>query len=169
MLITGHALFLRGGSVSRGALRLEYALEENLVRLQEELEGQTHEPPRSVCFVLKQPKLREIFAADFRDRVVHHILVDRLERIWEPLFIHDSYACRKGKGTHRAVQRPQTFMRKVSRNGTRRAYFMHLDVRGFFLHIDKEVPQGAREKLALVPQGGSSGKTDHKGISLTRQ
>ncbi len=121
------------------ALRFEYDLEENLLRLHEELESQTYTPSRSVCFVLKQPKLREIFAADFRDQVVHHVLVDYLERIWEPLFIYNSYACRKGKGTHRAVKRLQSFMRRVSCNGTRRAYFMHLDIRGFFLHINKEI------------------------------
>lgn len=121
------------------ALRFEYNLEENLIKLQEELESQTYAPSRSVCFVLKQRKLREIFAADFRDRVVHHILVEYLEKIWEPVFIYDSYACRRGKGTHAAVHRLQTFMRKVSRNGTRRAYFIHMDIHGFFLHIDKEV------------------------------
>ena len=121
------------------ALRFEYDLEENLLKLQEELEAQTYTPSCSVCFVLKQPKLREIFAADFRDRVVHHLLVDNLEKVWEPLFIHDSYACRKGKGTQSAVKRLQSFMRRVSRNGTHRAYFMHLDIRGFFLHINKEV------------------------------
>ena len=121
------------------ALRFEYDLEDNLIKLQEELEGQTYTPSRSVCFVLKQPKLREIFAADFRDRVVHHILVDALEKVWEPRFIHDSYACRKGKGTHAAVKRLQTFMRRVSHNGTRSAYFLHLDVQGFFLHINKAI------------------------------
>lgn len=121
------------------ALKFEYDLEENLAKLHEELEGRTYSPSRSVCFVLKQPKLREIFAADFRDRVVHHVLVDCLEKIWEPLFIYDSYACREGKGTHRAVERLQAFMRKVSRNETRTAYFIHLDIRGFFLHINKEV------------------------------
>ena len=85
---------------THNALRFEAKLEENLVRLREELEHRTYHPSRSVCFVLKQPKFREIFAADFRDRVVHHVLIDVLERVWEPLFIHDSYACRKGKGTH---------------------------------------------------------------------
>ncbi len=63
------------------ALRFEYNLEENLIKLQEELEGQTYAPSRSVCFVLKQPNLREIFAADFRDRVVHRILVVYLEKV----------------------------------------------------------------------------------------
>ena len=56
------------------ALRFEYHLEENLLRLYEELQGKTYRPSRSVCFVVTKPKLREIFAADFRDRVVHHIL-----------------------------------------------------------------------------------------------
>jgi RNA-directed DNA polymerase len=80
------------------ALRFEYQLEENLLRLQEVLEGQTYSPLRSVCFVVTRPKLREIFAADFRDRVVHHILVNALQKVWEPRFIHDSFACRKEKG-----------------------------------------------------------------------
>ena len=117
---------------TRNALRFEAHLEENLVRLHEELEGRTYHPFRSVCFVLKQPKFREIFAADFRDRVVHHVLVEALERVWEPKFIDDSYACRKGKGTHRAVRRLQTFMRRVTRNGTRPGYAVHLDIQGFF-------------------------------------
>ncbi len=121
------------------ALRFEYDLEENLAKLHEELEAQTYSPSRSVCFILKQPKLREIFAADFRDRVVHHILVDYLEKFWEPIFIYDSYACRRGKGTHRAVKRLQTFIRSASSNGNRRAYFIQLDIQGFFLHINKEV------------------------------
>jgi hypothetical protein len=89
--------------------------------------------------VVKQPKFREIFAADFRDRVVHHVLVDVLERIWEPLFIHDSYACRKGKGTHRAVRRLQQFMRRVTYNGTKPGFALQLDIRGFFFHIDKDI------------------------------
>jgi RNA-directed DNA polymerase len=84
------------------------------------------------------PKFLEIFAADFRDCVVHHVLVEGLERIWEPIFLHDSYACRKGKGTHRAVTRPQQFMRRVTHNGTKPGFALQLDIRGFFFHIDKE-------------------------------
>jgi len=123
---------------THNALRFEARLEDNLVRLREELEGRTYHPSRSVCFVVKQPKFREIFAADFRDRVVHHVLIDVLERIWEPIFLHDSYACRKGKGTHRAVKRLQQFMRRVTHNGTKPGFALQLDIRGFFFHIDKE-------------------------------
>ena len=121
------------------ALRFEYNLEENLVKLQEELEGQTYIPSRSVCFMAKKPKLREIFAADFRDRVVHHILVDYLERIWEPKFIFDSYACRKKKGVHFGVKRLQGFIRKAAHNESRKAHFLQLDIENFFMNIDKDI------------------------------
>ena len=123
---------------THNALRFEANLEENLVRLREELAGRTYHPSRSVCFVVKQPKFREIFAAEFRDRVVHHVLVEALERIWEPIFLHDSYACRKGKGTHRAVTRLQQSMRRVTHNGTKPGFALQLDIRGFFFHIDQE-------------------------------
>lgn len=121
------------------ALRFKYHLEDNLMRLYEELNRKTYTPSRSVCFVVTRPKLREIFAADFRDRVVHHILVNALERVWEPCFIYDSYACRKGKGTHQAVKRLQIFMRRISHNGTRQAYFIKMDIQGFFYNINKEI------------------------------
>jgi RNA-directed DNA polymerase len=121
------------------ALRFEYRLEENLMRLKEDLEDQTYYPSRSVCFAVNQPKPREIFAADFRDRIVHHILVDYLERIWEPKFIFHSYACRKEKGIHRGVKRLQGFIRKVTQNGNKNAYFLKLDIENFFMNIDKDV------------------------------
>jgi RNA-directed DNA polymerase len=81
------------------ALAFEVDTEANLLALQCEVREHTYRPGRSICFVTDGPKPREVFAADFRDRVVHHLLVSHQERIFEPIFIHDSYACRKGKGT----------------------------------------------------------------------
>ena len=104
-----------------------------------ELAGRTYRPHPSFCFVARNDKYREVFAAQFRDRVVHHLLVRELEKIWEPVFIHDSYACRRGKGTHAAVQRLQTFMRRATANGTRRAWFVQLDIRSFFPSIDRRL------------------------------
>lgn len=101
------------------ALRFEMNCEENLFDLHKDLSDRTYYPSRSVCFMATKPKLREIFAADFRDRIVYHVLVDYLERIWEPKFIFDSYACRKKKGIHLGVKRLQGFLRKVTRNGSR--------------------------------------------------
>ena len=121
------------------ALRFEVRQEENLLDLQAALTGRSYAPSRSVCFFVKRPKLREIFAADFRDRVVHHVLVDYLERIWEPIFIHDSYACRRGKGVHAGVNRLRQFIRQATRNGTRPAWYLQLDIHNYFMSIDKDV------------------------------
>ena len=121
------------------ALRFEQDLEENLVALHEELSAGTYRPGRSVAFLVARPKRREILAADFRDRVVHHALVGYLEPRWERRFIHDSYACRQGKGTHKGVERLQSFTRQVTANGTRQAWYLQLDVRGFFNSIDREI------------------------------
>jgi len=128
------------------ALAFEYRQEENLLQLQEELTSRTYSPGRSVCFFAERPKLREIFAAQFRDRVVHHILVDYLERIWEPIFIHDSYACRREKGIHRGVQRLQQFIRQATLNGSRPAWFLQLDIRSYFVGIDHEILFGLIDK-----------------------
>ena len=119
------------------ALAFEVRQEENLLGLKAALDNRTYTPSRSVCFVTQRPKLREIFAADFRDRVVHHVLVDFLEAIWEPIFIHDSYACRRGKGVHAGVKRLQTFLRQATANGTRPVWYLQLDIRNFFMSIDK--------------------------------
>ncbi len=119
------------------ALRFEARQELNLLALRDDLVSRSYEPTRSVCFFVRRPKLREVFAADFRDRVVHHVLVSHLEQTWEPVFIHDSYACRKGKGVHKAVARLQQFMRQATANGTCEAFALHLDIRNYFMTIDK--------------------------------
>ena len=121
------------------ALKFELNLEENLIDLQESLVNRSYRPGRSILFAAKKPKLREIFAADFKDRVVHHILVRELEKIWEPRFIYDSYACLKGKGIHGAAMRTQKFIRQVSSNGTERAYYLKLDIRNFFNTLNKDI------------------------------
>jgi hypothetical protein len=104
---------------------------------QEELRAHSYRPGRAICFVTDGPKPREVFAADFRDRIVHHLLVSHQERVFEPLFIHDSYACRKGKGTLAASDRLMTFLRRVTANGRRGAFALKLDVASFFPSIHK--------------------------------
>ncbi|MCI4625330.1 MAG: hypothetical protein L3V56_05140, partial [Candidatus Magnetoovum sp. WYHC-5] len=120
-------------------LKFEINAEENIFTLSEQLFMGTYMPSRSVCFIVEKPKMREIIAADFRDRIVHHVLVERLERIFEPIFIHDSYACRKGKGVHKALERVKEFIIKGSRNGNDKLFFLHLDIKNFFMTMDKEV------------------------------
>jgi retron-type reverse transcriptase len=121
------------------ALRFEMQAEENLFQLHRELTERTFRPSTSTCFVTRSPKLREIFAADFRDRITHHLLVRYLESIWEPVFVYDSYASRPGKGIHLAVQRLQRFTRKVTHNGSQSAWYVQLDIKNFFMRINKQI------------------------------
>lgn len=120
------------------ALRFEFNSGDNLFKLQQELNDKTYHPLRSILFATAKPKKREIFAADFRDRIIHHLLVEYLETIFEPVFIHDSYACRIGKGTHAAKERLEKFTRQVTKNGKAKAYYLQLDVKDFFPSISKD-------------------------------
>ncbi|MBI5527629.1 MAG: reverse transcriptase [Deltaproteobacteria bacterium] len=136
-----HACYVACRRSKRGsasALKFELGAEELLLDLEKRLRERTYEPGRSVCFITKSPKHREIFAADFRDRIVHHVLVRHLEPFWERRFIFDSYACRKGRGTIAAVERLRSFMRTVTGNGSRRGFFLHLDIRSYFVSIHKQ-------------------------------
>jgi retron-type reverse transcriptase len=89
----------------------------NLCILLGELRDKTYKPLPLKKFILRDPKTRIICVSDFRDRIVHHALVNILQPIFEPRFIFDSYASRKGKGTLPALKRFDHFTRKVTRNG----------------------------------------------------
>jgi len=114
-------------------------LEANLVTLFEELVAGTYRPGPSICFIVKRPRPREIWAAQFRDRVVHHLLYNRLGPRFERGFIADSCACIKGRGTLYAARRLESKVRAVSSNWTRRAYYLKCDLANFFVAIDKRV------------------------------
>lgn len=109
---------------------------DGLLGLQEQINSYTWEPKRSACFIATKPKAREIHAPDFSDRVVHHWLIPQLESIWEPLFIHDSYANRKGKGSHAAVTQLKQFVRQVH-SGQGGGWYLQLDIHNFFNSIHR--------------------------------
>ncbi len=123
-------------------LRFEYRLEDNLVELRNELYARTYRPLPSTCFVVHDPKMREVFAADFRDRIVHHLFYNYTHRLFERTFVADSYSCIKGRGTHYGVERLRHHIRQVSANYTRQAYVLKLDIRGYFMHINRETLTG---------------------------
>src|SRR5262249_60309320 len=110
---------------------LEVTAGAHLRAFQKELRTYAYRPGRSICFITDGPKPREVFAADFRDRVVHHLLVLHQERVFEPIFIHDSYACRKGKGTLAASDRLMTFLRQITAKRRRPAWTLTMDVPNF--------------------------------------
>lgn len=90
---------------SASALAFEERLESNLRQLHDELAAGTYIPGRSICFVITWPKPREVWAADFRDRIVHHLLHNHVAPRFYARFIADSCACIPGRGTLRASQR----------------------------------------------------------------
>ena len=107
-------------------------LEPEVLQLQRELRGGSYRPGAPVTFVVHDPKTREITAAPFRDRVVHHALIDPLEPWLDRRMIAHSYACRRGKGQHRALRRARQLIR-------RHDWFLKLDVRAFFPSLRHDV------------------------------
>jgi hypothetical protein len=87
---------------------------------------------------VKYPKKREVFAAQFRDRIVHHLYYNYTHQIFELTFIADTYSCIKGRGTHYGIARITQHIRQESQNWTKPCYAMNLDIRGYFMHIDRE-------------------------------
>lgn len=119
------------------ALEFESDYEAELIRLWREVNDGTYRPGRSIAFIVNHPVQREIFAADFRDRVVHHLVINKLNPLFEREFIYDSYACRKGRGTLFGIRRIGRFIRQCSENYTRDCYILKLDIEGFFMRIDR--------------------------------
>ncbi len=116
------------------ALQFEHNLLENLYDLHHNLNHKCYKVGKSLCFLTSSPKLREVFASDFKDRVVHHILVNELEPYFEKKFIHDVYSNRKNKGTHEAVKQAKRYMCQSPKG-----YYLQLDIKGFFYNLDKMI------------------------------
>ena len=109
-----------------------YNCEKYLFELQAELREQRYRPQPYKYFVIREPKERIISVAAFRDRVVHHALVNIIEPYFEAAFIKDSYATRKGKGLHLAVQAAQDY-------SCRYKWYLKLDIEKFFASVNHEI------------------------------
>lgn len=118
--------------------RFERHLMQNLTELRDTLWYRTYKPAPSSCFIIERPKKREVFAAQFRDRVVHHLYYNYTHELYERTFIADSYSCIPGRGTHYGIQRLADHIRRASQNYTKTCYVMKLDIRGYFMHIDRQ-------------------------------
>ncbi|WP_150788649.1 RNA-directed DNA polymerase [Pseudomonas aeruginosa] len=124
---------------SKSALAFEFNLERNIMQLHHELNTGAYQPGASICFVVTHPKHREVWAADFRDRIVHHLLYNHIGPRIERSFIVDSCACIKGRGTLYGAQRLEKKVRSITRNWKRRAFYLKCDLSNFFISLDKRV------------------------------
>jgi RNA-directed DNA polymerase len=121
------------------AIRFEMNYERNLFALAEEIMSGQYRPGPSICFVVDKPVKREVFAAEFRDRVVHHFVFNRLNPVFDPRFINDAYSCRLGKGTSYGIRRLDHFIRSCSENYQKDCYILKLDIKGYFMSINRQI------------------------------
>jgi len=119
------------------ALKFEKHFEHNLFQLFDEITTSQYKPKPSICFIVNNPVKREVFAADFRDRVIHHLIYNYIAPAFEKTFVNDSYSCRKGKGTHYAIKRIDHFIRSCSENYQKDCYILKLDIKGYFMSMNK--------------------------------
>jgi len=124
---------------SASALAFEERLEPNLRRLFDELQDGSYTPGKSICFVITRPKAREVWAAEFRDRIVHHVLHNHISPRFYRRFIADSCACIPGRGTLYAAQRLDAKVRSITQNWTKPAHYLKCDLANFFVSIDKNI------------------------------
>lgn len=122
---------------SDSARRFEQDLERNLHHLHAELLDGTYTPGPSICFVITRPKPREVWAADFRDRIVHHLLYNKIAPRFHRAFIANSCACIPGRGTLYAARRLEASVRSITQNWSRPAWYLKCDLANFFVSIDK--------------------------------
>lgn len=113
-------------------------LEENLIQLQNELIWHKYKVGKYREFYVYEPKKRLIMALPFRDRVIQWAIYQILNPAFEKMFIDDSFACRTGKGTHRAVRRLHYWIRQVDRK-EKQFHYLKMDISKYFYRIDHDV------------------------------
>lgn len=134
-------------SRTNNCIRFSLDVEGNLFDMMQAINNRTYKPGRSICFVVSRPKYREVFAADFADRIVHHYIRLRLEPILEREFNDRTFNCRNGKGTLAGVEQLKKDIQVCSNNYTRDCYVATIDISSFFMSIPKKLVEDLVVKL----------------------
>jgi len=129
----------RGKTGKKYVIEFEKNLKANLIQLQSELILHSYSPKALVTFIIKDPKTRTINKSEFRDRIIHHALCNIIEPILEKSFIYDSYANRVGKGTLKAIERYESFLRKITNNYSGNVYVLKADIKSYFDNVNHEI------------------------------
>lgn len=124
---------------TKSQLKFEFDFEHNLVELGDRISARTYRPNPAICFITDVPVKREIFASPFAHRVVCRLLYNYIAPMFEARMIFDSYSCREGKGVLVGIRRLEHHLRSCTHNYTRRAHVLKLDLRGYFMSIDKRI------------------------------
>lgn len=145
----------RNKAKSRGYVEYsqDYLMEN--YRLWQELNAMSYKVGKSRCFIVTRPKLREVFCAQFRDRVVHHLLANKFLHVLEGEMTDSAFACRKGKGTDYGIRHVRDEIERVSKNYTKEAWVMKCDIEGFFMSIDRQRLFGLLEHTLRAKYDGA--------------
>lgn len=127
----------------------------NNYQLYIELNLMIYEISKSKAFCVTRPKLREVFCADFRDRIIHHLLAIKFADILESEMTDKAYACRVGKGTDYGIADVKKQIKRVSDNYTKEAWILRGDLQGFFMSINRSLLHGLLEKVIRKKYHGS--------------
>jgi len=138
-LLKAWCVFKRGKTKKLDVQEFERNLMFNLFNLHSELKNKIYRHGGYEHFVVRDPKRRDIHKASVRDRLVHHAIYLVLYSQFDKKFIYDSYSCRNGRGTHRALRRFETFARTVSKNYTGQCWVLKCDISKFFASIDQGI------------------------------
>ncbi len=149
-------------------LEFEIDFEHNLFELAYDIQNETYTVGRSICFIVNNPVKREIFAADFRDRVVHHLVFNRINSLVERKLIRDCYSCRTGLGTSDGVERLGHHIRSVTNNHTREAWVLKLDIKGYFMSINRQLLWERVEKILTDAKNKGRGSRIDETLYLLR-
>jgi retron-type reverse transcriptase len=135
--------FQRGKRFKEDVLEFSMDAEEHLISLHRDLTQGTYRHSAYTHFTVADPKPRDIHKASVRDRVLHHAIHRVIEPLFEKRFIYDTYSSRKGKGTHRAMERFESLAWKLCRNRTRTVWVLQCDIRKFFASLEHDILMAA--------------------------
>ena len=121
------------------ALEFEINLEKNLLQLHKELNNRTYEIGASICFVITDPKPREIWAGNFRDRIVHHLVYNEIKDRFIKRFTVDTFSCLPKRGTLAAAKKVFHYAKSITENYQHNAYYLKADLSNFFVSINKDI------------------------------
>jgi hypothetical protein len=152
-----HLSYLQARKNKRGThnqLAFELNQETNLHALATAIYERKYSPKPCIAFIIQKPVMREIFAADFTDRVIHHFIYRCIYPMIDRKLINDTYSCRVGKGTLFGIKRATGFMRSCTQDYTKDAYFLKLDIEAYFMNMNHEILY--EKVIQMLPQNKNS-------------
>jgi len=131
--------FLKGKRKRNDVQEFSLSLMDNIIQLHQDLANHTYNHGPYQAFRINDPKPRKIHKSSVRDRLLHHAICRQLYPFFDRTFVSDSFSCRIGKGTHKALDRFRKFGYKVSKNNTQTCWILKCDIKKFFENINHEV------------------------------